>query len=272
MLTIADTVFVSTPGLAQRLATVRPDAIVVENGLDERIWAQFQPAGSVWDDPVRILCMGTATHERDFALIEPALVRLKEDYGPRVVIDVLGMTRRNDLPPGLGRVDQPTQASRSYPAFVNWLTTRQPGWHIGLAPLLDTAFNRSKSPIKAMDYAAMGLAVLASDTAVYRGSIADGPAGQLVANDPTAWHAALEWMVRDQDFRRSTARRAREAFLARASLASQAETRFAALQQLLPDRWHDADAFLQAATPALTITHDATDPVTGKRRHRGRGR
>ena len=39
----------------------------------------------------------------------------------------------------------------------------QPAWHIGLAPLLDTAFNRSKSPIKAMDYAAIGLATLASD-------------------------------------------------------------------------------------------------------------
>jgi glycosyltransferase involved in cell wall biosynthesis len=252
MLAIADTVWVSTQPLAERLASVRPDAVVVANGLDERIWAHGQPAtpvlaSSVGDDPIRILCMGTTTHQRDFALIEPALIRLRADYGPRVVVDVLGMTRRNDLPRELSRVDQPTQASRSYPGFVNWLTRRQPGWHIGVAPLLDTAFNRSKSPIKAMDYAAMGLAVLASDMAVYRGSIADGPAGQLVANDPAAWHAALDWLVRDQDLRKSTALRAREAFLAGASLASQAETRRAALEQLLPDRRHDADVGLQGA-------------------------
>ena len=272
MLTIADTVWVSTQALAERLAPMRPDAIVVENALDERIWVHRQTARPGWDDPIRILCMGTATHERDFALIEPALVRLREDYGPRVVVDVLGMTSRNALAAELTRVDQPTRASRSYPAFVNWLTTRQPGWHIGLAPLLDTPFNRGKSPLKAMDYAAMGLAVLASDMPVYRGSIADGPAGQLVANHQAAWHAALEWLIRDQDFRRSTAPRARAAFLTRASLASQAETRRVALEQLLPDRWHDAGAVLRAGAPALTITHGSTDPIARKRRHSGRGR
>jgi glycosyltransferase involved in cell wall biosynthesis len=272
MLTIADTVWVSTPSLAERLAPVRADAIVLQNALDERIWVHRQTTRPGWDDPIRILCMGTTTHERDFALIEPALVRLREDYGPRVVVDVLGMTGRNVLAAELTRVGPPTRASRSYPAFVNWLTTRQPGWHIGLAPLLDTPFNRGKSPLKAMDYAAMGLAVLASDMAVYRGSIADGPAGQLVANHPAAWHAALEWLIRDQELRRATALRAHEAFLSQASLASQAGTRRAALQQLLPDRAHDAGAVLRTEAPALTITHGSTDRVARKRRHSGRGR
>jgi hypothetical protein len=176
------------------------------------------------------------------------------------------------LPEALNRIGPPTHAARSYPGFVNWLTSAQPGWHIGLAPLLDTPFNRSKSPLKAMDYAAMGLAVLASDTPVYRGSIADGPAGQLVANDPAAWHAALEWLIRDQALRKATARRAREAFLAQASLASHADDRLAALLRLLPQRTHGADAFLPAAGTALTIEHGSTDPVIRKRRHSGRGR
>ena len=184
MLTVADAVWVSTPGLAERLAPIRPDTIVIENRLDERIWIHGPAPDPFWDDPVRILCMGTTTHDRDFAMIEPALVRLKAEYGDRIEIDVLGMTGRSELPAELNRIGPSTHASRSYPGFVNWLTSRQPRWHIGLAPLLDTPFNRSKSPIKAMDYAAMGLAVLASDTPVYRGSIADGPAGQLVANDP----------------------------------------------------------------------------------------
>ena len=38
--------------------------------------------------------MGTSTHDRDFAMIEPALTRLKAEYGDRIVIDVLGMTAR----------------------------------------------------------------------------------------------------------------------------------------------------------------------------------
>jgi glycosyltransferase involved in cell wall biosynthesis len=125
-------------------------------------------------------------------------------------------------------------AKRCYPGFVNWLNRMQPAWHIGLAPLLDTPFNRCKSPIKALDYAALGLATLASDTPAYRGSIADGPAGQLVPNDPVAWHAALDWLIRDQALRRSFACQARLAFAERGTLLSEAEGRRAAWTSLLP--------------------------------------
>jgi glycosyltransferase involved in cell wall biosynthesis len=273
MLTVADAVWVSTAGLAERLAPIRPDATVIENRLDERIWIHSPaPPAPLWDDPVRILCTGTSTHDSDFAMIEPALLRLKAEYGDRIVIDVLGMTSRSELPPELNRIGPSTHASRSYPGFVNWLTSMQPRWHIGLAPLLDTPFNRSKSSIKAMDYAAMGLAVLASDTPMYRGSIADGPAGQLVANDHRTWHAALDWLIRNQHLRASTAMRAREAFLSQATLASHAETRLAAWMRLLPNRTIDHRAGLRDAPAALTIPNGATDPVTRKRRYGGGGR
>ena len=236
MLTVADVVWVSTPELAKSLATIRPDAVVMENRLDERIWIRGPAPRPFWDDPVRILCMGTTTHDRDFAMIEPVLVRLKGEYGDRIVIDVLGMTSQSELPAELNRIGPSIHATRSYPGFVDWLTSMQPRWHIGLAPLLDTPFNRGKSPIKAMEYAALGLAVLASDTPVYRGSIADGPAGQLVANDRSVWHAALDWLIRNQDLRQSSAMKAYQSFLAQATLANQADTRRAALAQLLPNR------------------------------------
>jgi hypothetical protein len=233
MLEVADVVWVSTPGLAERIGPIRRDAVVVANGLDERIWTE--PALQSLDQPVRILCMGTTTHDRDFAMIEPALVRLKAEYDHRVVIDVVGMSNR-PLPGGLTRIWPPANAWRSYAGFVNWLTSANPPWHIGLAPLLDTPFNAGKSPIKAMDYAAMGLVVLASDTPVYRGSIADGPAGQLVANSPDAWYTALTWLVRNRELRRTIAARSRDAFLVRSSLASQAEVRRGALSRLLTVR------------------------------------
>ncbi len=272
MLMVSDAVWVSTLGLAKRLAPVRADTIVIENRLDERIWAHGPAPHPAWDHPVRILCMGTQTHDRDFAMIEPALLRLKAEHGPRVVIDVLGMTSRSDLPAELNRIGPSTHASRSYPGFVNWMTSMRPRWHIGLAPLLDTTFNRSKSPIKAMDYAAMGLAVLASDTPVYRGSIADGPAGLLVANDHRAWHAALDWLVRDQALREATVTRTREAFLTRASLSSQADIRLAALTQLLPHRGAIGDFGLQDAPQAPTMDDGSADPVARTRRVGGRRR
>ena len=110
--------------------------------------------------------MGTAHHDADFELIRPALERLRREYGEMITIDILGMTNRQ-LPAGLNRIVLTRYANRSYPGFVDWLCAVDPPWHIGLAPLLDTPFNRCKSPLKAMDYAALGIAVLASDMPVY---------------------------------------------------------------------------------------------------------
>ena len=121
----------------------------------------------------------------------------------------------------------PPNATASYPGFVNWIT-QQAGWDIGMAPLADTAFNRCKSAIKTLDYAALGLAVVASDVPAYRGSLADGPGGMLAANQPDAWYAALSRLVRDSELRRGLARGALAAFTAHGTLARQAEARRAA--------------------------------------------
>ncbi|HEX2941484.1 MAG TPA: glycosyltransferase [Rhodopila sp.] len=233
MLKAADMVWVSTQSLCRIVAPLHPDAIVIENRLDERIWAHEPVPEPHWGGPVRILCMGTTSHTHDFALIEPALIRLKADYGDRVQIDVLGMTDGHQLAPGLNRIGPPVQATRSYPRFVQWLTSVPPGWDIGLAPLLDSPFNRCKSPIKALDYAALGMAVLASDVSVYRGSIADGTAGQLVPNDPASWFHALEGLIRNRDLRQSIGSRARETFLRQGTLVGQASLRKEALARSL---------------------------------------
>ncbi|HVY16945.1 MAG TPA: glycosyltransferase [Rhodopila sp.] len=224
MLELADAVWLSTPGLRARLRSLRPDALLMENRLDERIWTCRPPAPAAQDSPARILAMGTTSHEQDFDLIEPALVRLKAEYGNRVHIDILGMTRRTALPAGLSRPDMPHNAMGSYPAFVRWLSSAEPGWHIGLAPLLDTPFNASKSSIKAMDYAALGLAIVASDVDVYRGGIAGGPAGLLAANTPDDWYAALDLLVRDVRKRNRMMAAARAAFPGAASLAGHGTT------------------------------------------------
>ncbi len=232
MLEAADAVWLASSGLVERLARFRPDARLVPNALDERIWA-YGSAPPRWQPhTMRILCVGSTTHARDLGLIMPALQRLKADFPERVTIDIVGMTPEFDLPSGISRVVPPFYATQSYPAFVHWINAHTPGWHVGLAPLADTAFNRCKSPIKAIDYAAMGLAVLASDMPVYRGSLADGVAGHLVANEAGAWLDALAGLVRDQGLWRHYAGSAYAAFLVRASLHSQAAGRHDAWSML----------------------------------------
>jgi len=74
--------------------------------------------------------------------------------------------------------------------------------------------------------------VLASDRAVYRGSLADGPGGRLLPDEENAWFVALSGLIRDGALRRRLAEGARAAF-ADATLAAQASERRAAWLNLV---------------------------------------
>ena len=227
MLGHADAVWVSTEALRLALGAAGQKARVVANGLDERIWSAVPSRSPVSRGPLRILYMGTATHDADFAIVAPALARLHTVFGDRVRMEIIGVTTQNDLPAGVHRLVPPQHARASYPGFVDWMLGQtqvaQP-WDIGIAPLADNAFNRCKSAIKALDYAALGLSVLASDVPAYRGS-----AATLVANTEADWFAALARLVRDPRLRLSQARASHESFVQNGTLIAQAPIRQAEL-------------------------------------------
>jgi glycosyltransferase involved in cell wall biosynthesis len=65
-------------------------------------------------------------------------------------------------------------------------------FHIGIAPLADLAFNRSRSNVKLKEYAAAGLPWLASPIGPYTG-LGEKQGGRLVAD--ADWHAALTRLI-----------------------------------------------------------------------------
>ena len=240
MLQHADAVWVSTPALADALRAAWPakgarnrgaDMRVVPNGLDERLWGTPHGETQPRPQPVRLLVMGSATHEGDWAIVEAAMARVVTAFGLGVAFDMIGVVGPTTLPLWVNRVSPSTTGMASYPGFVNWIT-RQPSWDIGIAPLADTTFNRAKSAIKAMDYAALGLAVLASDVPAYRASLADGVGGNLVANTEAAWFRALCDLILDTPARQRLAKQAHVALAAQHTLAAQAAVRRAAWLEL----------------------------------------
>jgi glycosyltransferase involved in cell wall biosynthesis len=233
LLRAASAVWVSTPRLRDRITRRGSKAVVVPNALDERLWTDPPPIRPTRHGPVRVLFMGTATHDVDFALVMPALTRLHQTFADRISFDLIGVTVRHDLPEWAHSVSRPAIANLSYPAFVNWMS-QLPAWDIGIAPLAETPFNDSKSAIKAMDYAALGLAIVTSDVAAYRDALADGVDGLLVSNTETDWLDALSRLVRDPALRVGLARGARAAFAERWTLAAQAAHR--------QDAWRDVVA------------------------------
>ena len=235
----ASAVWVSTPALADALASVRRNVRVLPNGLDERLWCAFPPPSPQRQGPLRVLFMGTATHDADLALVEGALSRVNAVFNEHVSIDLLGVSSRSGLPLWANRVSMSIHAATCYPAFVNWFS--QQHFDIGIAPLADTPFNRCKSAIKALDYAALGLPVLASDRPGYRGSLADGVGGKLLPDDADAWFVALATLLRDAEARRRLGHAAKKAF-AEGTLAAQASERRA--------------AWLALASPIAGMTRD----------------
>jgi glycosyltransferase involved in cell wall biosynthesis len=224
----ADEVWVSTPELARRLQLRRANIVVRPNGVDERLFAASgNLVKNLPENPIRILYMGTATHEGDFVLIAPALIQLQAEFGERISFEMIGITSRGDLGLNVKRLSPPGRVSASYPAFMAWLHEEN-HWHIGVAPLVDNAFNRGKSGIKAMDYASLGLAVIASDVEPYRGTVLPSQTGLLVANTTEAWHAALRSLVMDParllKQREASARAFHEGYALKAQAPSWRET------------------------------------------------
>jgi glycosyltransferase involved in cell wall biosynthesis len=75
---------------------------------------------------------------------------------------------------------------------------------VGLAPIADSAFNRSRSNVKVKEYAALGVPWLASPIGPYAG-LGDDEGGRLVADD--RWHDEVERLALDARARRKLAKK-----------------------------------------------------------------
>jgi Glycosyl transferases group 1/Methyltransferase domain len=80
---------------------------------------------------------------------------------------------------------------------------------IGLAPLADTPFNVCKSHIKALEYMALGIPVVASDVPAYRDLVVDGVTGFLVRTEDE-WFCRLTELINDEAMRTEMGAKGRE--------------------------------------------------------------
>ncbi|HEY2899696.1 MAG TPA: tetratricopeptide repeat protein [Polyangia bacterium] len=80
---------------------------------------------------------------------------------------------------------------------------------VGLAPLLPTAFNRCRSDVKYLEYAAHGVLAIAADLEPYRQTVTPGDDGLLFGDLPQL-EAALDWAAAHPAERRAMATRARQ--------------------------------------------------------------
>jgi hypothetical protein len=88
-----------------------------------------------------------------------------------------------------------------WPDYLSY--TQNNHFDIGVAPLLDTLFNRGRGPIKFFDYARCGAVGVYSTGPAFESFVADGVDGFVLKNDQQLWVDTIVKLARSPELRTS---------------------------------------------------------------------
>ncbi|MBN1872987.1 MAG: hypothetical protein JXA33_02070 [Anaerolineae bacterium] len=230
----ANGIVVTTPMLKEVVTESNSNVVIIPNVLDDRLldgrrlpWGAYhfslrQQLHRLRNVALRnshflerkkkiIGYMGTFTHDNDLMMILPALQEVTARYADQVELHILGVTGRSATLAALQgiplRVINLSPEMAAYPNFLTWFS-RCIQWSVAVAPLCDTAFNRSKSDIKFLDYSATGTAGIFSHVPAYASTVRHLETGWLVENTTEAWIEALDTLLSNRRLRYKLARNA----------------------------------------------------------------
>lgn len=193
----ADVVTVTTEPLADLARAYNPNVVIVPNRVPAWLLSHQRPAAP----HLTIGWGGGASHVMDWEDAAPQIARfLWRNEG--VHAHLIG-----------GRFE----SMRAWPGQRVWVDRwfadvedyyRAIDFDIGLAPLRPHVFNQSKSAIKALEYAALGIPAVASAAGPYERFVQHGVTGYLVRRDHE-WAGFLRTLIEDEGLRFEMATNAR---------------------------------------------------------------
>ena len=216
---MADGVTVSTPELKAEIHNFFPEKeiYIVPNALDFTQY-KIRKGGN---KKLRIGFQGSHVHVQDLLMVVDAVAELQKEYGFEFYIfgiDDQPFKKLNkfcvdykdkkwkwieDFPRLYEKLEQMEYVhvpSAPYEEFRDKLS--ELNLDIGIAPLMDTRFNRSKSCLKFYEYAAIGTVTLASKVEPYASEMDDC---DLVKNRHDKWVAKLRKLITDEKYRNDRA-------------------------------------------------------------------
>ncbi|MEM0989979.1 MAG: hypothetical protein AAGK00_13960 [Pseudomonadota bacterium] len=156
------------------------------------------------DGPIDIAFLGSSIHRGDLEFILPAVARALA-IEPRVNFH---LPERHVLP---GAFEKHPRIHRirglGWSAYRTEISRRR--FHLALYPLVDTPFNRARSPNKLIEHAVVGAAPLYSASWVESQRVPNGLAGLRLPNDPAVWVEAILALIKDPARMRNLAEGAR---------------------------------------------------------------
>lgn len=210
LMSVADAIITSTEHLKERHWKYNKPTYVYPNSIDvkERV---FEPKKR--SKMIRIGWLGSACHRENLPIIEQAVKDILANhnnvefiytnlYGdlwskppPELEKRVIGQCSLNGCKVRHISCNNAYVPFKKYAKFINSARL-----DIGLAPLYDNLFNRSKSNLRLLEYWADKVAVIASPVQPYVESIKDGENG-ILAKEKRDWYNAIETLILDEKLR-----------------------------------------------------------------------
>ncbi len=205
----ADAMTVSTPQLAREYFPFNPNIYILPNYLSKPHWDDL-PLTKKRDGIIRIGWAGGNAHADDLRTIAPVIEKLVKEYAGKVRFETMGMTKAElsgvfkmqeffDLCPKCGYQGEmqyyPGEKIDEYPQILCSY-----GWDIAVAPILNTAFNCSKSDLKLKEYSAVGYPVVASRVQPYIEAQEHG-ANVRLASTFKEWYNYLKELIENPELR-----------------------------------------------------------------------
>lgn len=220
----------------------------------------ISPLSTKPNDGMIRLVYATSRRQDELAdIFMPALRRLLSEYVGRIEMHFWGCDQ-----PGLHTYPNVHfhPMILDYDRFLRKFS--QAGFDIGLAPLWDSVFYRSKTNNKFREYGACRIAGIYSDVDVYSMCVVHGETGLLVPNQPEEWYKAMVRLVEDRHLCERIKNQAQEYVRKHYSHENFEQVWWAQIQRILTDH-RDGTAI----SPLLSGRGLTMSPAPGNRSQNG---
>lgn len=203
---VADEVTVTTEALASLVRPLNPNVHVIPNYLPAWLLAHQRPRSA---DRIVIGWGGSNTHAMDLAEVGPQLRRYLDRAPAHVELHVMGEPKPPPRRRGVIRPHTPWTEQYKLPEdrirWTGWQQSVPDYWRaidydVMLAPLRPHPFNHSKSPLRVLEAAMLGIPVIATDYGPYAEFVDHGVTGLLAKTDHD-WGRHLRALVEDEAMR-----------------------------------------------------------------------
>lgn len=212
----ADALMVTTPHLGELYTQFNNDVYVIENSLDfkgDRKFVGWDTVSVRKHEGTRIGWIGGRAHFEDLMMVAPVLKEILITHSEVKLCLINSAIKEScknlNRPYPFEGLKNVHYADRSVPINRYAAFMASFGYDIGIAPLVDCNFNRSKSNLRWLEYSALKIPTVATGISHFNQSIDHGETGFLIReNNLAEWKSTLEMLIKEPAIREYVGRNA----------------------------------------------------------------